>query len=115
MARKKEIEELKERLIARRNSLRSALDGDMDRLKAEAGEVGDFGDAARDSTSDDIAAGLVELGTGEILKIDTALDKCKIGKFGKCEDCERPIPMPRLQALPYAACCIGCQSARETE
>jgi DnaK suppressor protein len=35
------------------------------------------------------------------------------GKYGLCETCEENIPLARLQALPYATLCIGCQ--RESE
>ncbi len=33
--------------------------------------------------------------------------------FGVCEDCNEDIPMPRLQAMPYAQLCVACQSKRD--
>jgi DnaK suppressor protein len=35
------------------------------------------------------------------------------GTYGACDGCEKPIPLARLQALPYATMCIDCQ--RESE
>jgi DnaK suppressor protein len=32
------------------------------------------------------------------------------GGYGICEDCSRPIGEERLQALPDATRCVGCQS-----
>jgi DnaK suppressor protein len=33
--------------------------------------------------------------------------------FGLCQDCEEPIASKRLQLMPYAVLCPGCQSRRE--
>lgn len=33
--------------------------------------------------------------------------------FGRCEDCGDEIDLARLEAVPYAAACIGCQVERE--
>ena len=30
------------------------------------------------------------------------------GTFGRCEECQGPIPKPRLQALPYTRHCVAC-------
>jgi DnaK suppressor protein len=45
-----------------------------------------------------------------ILEIDRALVKIEAGTYGRCEQCGRPIPQARLQALPYAALCVACKS-----
>jgi DnaK suppressor protein len=45
-----------------------------------------------------------------ILEIDRALAKIDAGSYGRCEQCGRPIPEARLQALPYAALCVSCKS-----
>lgn len=43
-------------------------------------------------------------------EIDRALAKIEAGTYGLCEQCGRPIPEARLQALPYAALCVSCKS-----
>src|SRR5512138_3383836 len=39
-------------------------------------------------------------------KLDTAPDD-----FGLCEECEEPIAARRLELVPYARLCPGCQAA----
>jgi DnaK suppressor protein len=45
-----------------------------------------------------------------ILEIDRAMVKIEAGTYGRCEQCGRPIPQARLQALPYASLCVACKS-----
>ena len=41
-------------------------------------------------------------------EITAALQRIEIGSFGLCEECKKPIPKTRLQALPYARYCVEC-------
>src|SRR4051794_26354906 len=41
--------------------------------------------------------------------IEAALDRLEAGEYGNCQRCGRPIPVERLELLPYARCCVGCQ------
>lgn len=43
--------------------------------------------------------------------VDAALARLDAGTFGRCLRCGKPIPDGRLEALPWAAHCIDCQSA----
>jgi len=43
--------------------------------------------------------------------VDAALVRLDAGAFGTCLRCGKPIPDGRLEALPWAAHCIDCQSA----
>jgi RNA polymerase-binding transcription factor len=43
--------------------------------------------------------------------VDAALARLDDGSFGACLRCGRPIADGRLEALPWAAHCIDCQSA----
>ena len=45
--------------------------------------------------------------------IESALERIKDGSFGICVDCEGPIRLKRLQALPWASHCIECQEQSE--
>ncbi|MBI5585654.1 MAG: TraR/DksA family transcriptional regulator [Deltaproteobacteria bacterium] len=49
----------------------------------------------------------------EIEAIELALNKLDSGKFGRCEECGEPIPLKRLQVLPWARLCR--QDAEEME
>jgi DnaK suppressor protein len=35
------------------------------------------------------------------------------GRYGRCRSCDEPIGTERLQAVPWAALCMACQSAGE--
>ena len=47
-------------------------------------------------------------------QIDNALERMRDGNYGACEGCTKPIPLARLQALPYATTCIDCQRELES-
>jgi len=114
MARKDAIINLHQVLIKRRDALRKALAGDLSMLKELREQTsGDVIDFALDSAQDEINSQLAEVESRELARIDTALDRLRAGEYGVCEGCSNNIPLARLQALPYATLCIGCQ--REAE
>jgi RNA polymerase-binding transcription factor len=47
--------------------------------------------------------------------IDAALDRINHGRYGICGRCGGPIAVERLNALPTAELCIGCQRRRERD
>jgi len=114
MARKDALKSLKDVLITRRDALKRALAGDLSALKDLAEQTkGDVVDVALDSAQDEISSQLAEVESRELGSIDQALDRMKDGTYGKCEGCNSNIPLARLQALPYATCCIECQRKLE--
>lgn len=48
-----------------------------------------------------------------IAEIDAALARVEDGTYGECEECENPIPIARLRAIPTARRCVECQAAEE--
>src|SRR5438309_11947730 len=58
-------------------------------------------DLGSDYVERDVALSLLET-EGQLLEqIKTALGRIEQGTFGRCEECQRPIPVDRLQAVPY--------------
>ena len=47
----------------------------------------------------------------QLAQVDAALARLDEGTFGRCTRCGRDIAPDRLDALPWAAHCIDCQSA----
>lgn len=47
--------------------------------------------------------------------VDAALARLDAGTFGICLRCDRPIAAARLEALPWAAHCIECQTLVDRE
>ena len=43
-----------------------------------------------------------------LTQIDHALVLIKKKKYGNCENCQNPIPVARLEALPYSTNCKDC-------
>ena len=116
MARKDAIKTLNEVLVKRRDALRKALAGDLSLLKELREQTkGDVVDFALDSAQDEISSQLAEVESRELGNISNALEKMREGTYGDCEGCSSPIPLGRLQALPYATCCIKCQRELEKQ
>lgn len=115
MARKDALLRLSSRLIARRDALRKALDGDLDSLRElrASHDVGDSVDAAVDSANDEISSQIAEIESRELGQIEHALARIADGQYGLCEYCGNKIAVARLNALPYTNSCIDCQREQE--
>ena len=48
-----------------------------------------------------------------LAQIDAAIQRHKTGTYGRCAGCGEEIPLPRLQALPFAQRCAPCQEELE--
>jgi DnaK suppressor protein len=115
MSRKDAINQLREQLIRRRDALHRALEGDLSLLRELHQErTGDIMDAAADAVQDELNSQLIEAESRELGEINSALDRIKQRTYGDCETCEKPIPLTRLRAIPYAVDCIGCRRKAES-
>jgi DnaK suppressor protein len=114
--RKEAIMKLRQVLIKRRDALRRALAGDLSSLKELREQSGgDLVDFALDSAQDEISSQLAEVESRELALIEQALERMRHGTYGVCEVTGRPIPLARLQALPYATMCIEAQREAERQ
>ena len=50
-----------------------------------------------------------------LAQVNAALDRMDDGTYGICQRCGRPINEERLEAFPYVAFCIDCQTLIERE
>lgn len=114
MAKKDALLRVQARLVARRDALRKALSGDMDAYREYAAmQVGDSVDAAVETANDEISSQLVELESRELGQIENAIERLRLGVYGRCEYCSEKIAEARLNALPYTNTCIDCQRENE--
>jgi DnaK suppressor protein len=115
MARKDALLRLHARLVARRDALRKALNGDFESYRELAAQdvVGDNVDAAVDTANEEISSQLVEIESRELGQIEHALKRIVQGVYGRCEYCGGKIAEARLNALPYTNSCIECQRENE--
>lgn len=55
----------------------------------------------------------IEQNTLDLLsKANRALERVEAGTYGICESCGKPIPVERLNVLPYSTLCVECASRR---
>jgi DnaK suppressor protein len=84
--------------------LRTAVDG---------ARVVEQQDGSPGESSDDLDTALVQMKSETLARVELALRRLEDGTYGDCAECGRPIPTPRLQALPFAVRCAPCEGARE--
>ena len=46
---------------------------------------------------------------GQLLEVESALDRLNSGEYGACANCGTSISSKRLQALPWATHCVDCK------
>ncbi|MEU0675547.1 TraR/DksA C4-type zinc finger protein [Streptomyces sp. NPDC006172] len=44
-----------------------------------------------------------------LTEIEAAFDRLQDGSYGTCRTCTKPIPVERLEILPYTPLCVPCQ------
>ena len=71
------------------------------------------GGVFKGAAQDEISSQLVEVESRELSQIEDALNRLRDGRYGECEQCDKPIPLARLQAVPYAISCIECARKQE--
>jgi DnaK suppressor protein len=111
-----QLEKMRNLLVTRRSRLlgnsRSKL-GEVEELGTDSG--GDSADRAAVSLDRDIMVDSAARETKEIRDIEAALAKIDAGTYGICDECNVPIPMARLEYMPNAQFCIGCQEKLESQ
>ena len=70
-------------------------------------------DMAADTYERELSMDLVSSEQEILYQIDDALKRLDDGSYGICQQCNTPITMSRLKAVPYASLCIGCQRVKE--
>jgi len=70
-------------------------------------------DMAADTYERELSMDLVSSEQQILYQIDDALKRLDDGSYGICQQCNNPITMSRLKAVPYASLCISCQRTKE--
>ena len=118
---KKEIEELKEKLLSERKDLQAQYDeleelsfgSNQSDLSGEMGFDEEYADAGTATFERERDLSLVNNLRDLMERIDKALAKIDEGTYGLCDRCGKPIEKLRLKALPYANLCIKDKQAEE--
>lgn len=102
-------EKYREMLLTKRSDMMAGLGMKFDTL-AKMGRVAEE-DQAQLTHDESVSLSLNRLDYMQLRLIEAALDRLNAGDFGTCLGCEEPIPRKRLQALPWARYCVGCQES----
>jgi DnaK suppressor protein len=117
------LEGVRESLVARREEIQAEVDRMATEVRWLGGdqedESGGLGNHLADEGSDvteqerltTISADLQDV----LRQIDGALGRIDNGGYGTCQRCGQPINPERLEAFPYVAFCIDCQTILERE
>ena len=114
MASRKQIDELKEILIKRKQTIESNIQDSKDNISKlkdmDCKDELDFAEASSDSFTSEIIA--VQQ-SDELGEIKTALEAIENGEYGICQMCDEDISIGRLKAKPFARYCTPCREIYE--
>ena len=79
-----------------------------------SGHVLHMADVATDMYDREFNLGLASNEREVLHKIELALKRIEDKSFGLCVECDKSIPIMRLNAIPYAETCLKCQEKIET-
>jgi len=114
-----ELARIKSVLLERRRQLLSDIQSQQDADSGNASEASapssHLADLGSDREASDINLGRREAEVTEIQEIDDAMERIRVGSFGRCETCRKAIGRERLLAIPYALLCLPCKKEEESE
>jgi len=106
--------QLKQRFMAVREEIsKELIKSDNEHYIDLAGKVHDLEEESVADLLADLQLATIDRGINEIRDIDAALLRIAHGSFGVCTECDEPIDLKRLQALPTAKRCQRCQAVYE--
>ncbi|RLA77515.1 MAG: RNA polymerase-binding protein DksA [Epsilonproteobacteria bacterium] len=114
MPSSKQINDLKEMLIKRRDVIQSNIDDNIDNISklndCDCKDDLDFAEASSDSFT---AGVIVNQQKQELKEINEAIESIKNKTYGICEMCDEIIAIGRLKAKPFAKFCTDCREIHE--
>ena len=113
---KKDLERFKGRLLQIKNQILRTLEGTSTEVKSADDSKG-YSQHQADEGSADFDRTIALQLTGKemvILKqVNRALEKIEENSYGICDYSKKPIPLPRLEAIPYAIMTVDVQEKFE--
>ncbi|MDX1630868.1 MAG: TraR/DksA family transcriptional regulator [Thermoanaerobaculia bacterium] len=107
-------EAVRERLQTRREEILDLYESDVKAGQAASNaETDDLVDRANNAYRRELLFSLSSGERTELIRIEDALNRIDEGFYGSCIHCERPIGVPRLEAMPAARYCVECQELDE--
>lgn len=116
MANAKQIEELKQVLLERKESITNSINDSRESINSlknsECNDEFDYAEVSSDSFKEGIIANQQ---IKELKEIEEALKRIQVGTYGVCDMCDESIAIGRLRAKPFAKFCTPCREIYEVE
>jgi RNA polymerase-binding protein DksA len=103
-----ELEQHRERLqstIAHHDIGNSSLTEETGELMSSSSD-NHLADTASETYEREFDEGLEEDAQAQLREVEGALERIDDGTFGTCSSCGKPIPVERLEAVPWTTLCI---------
>jgi len=112
--RERVIQEIKQKLLAQRESLLKEAEATLSSLPDEI-NFPDMGDQASAETDRNFILRLRDRERMLLKKIDETIERIERNEYGICEECGCEIGLKRLEARPVTTLCIECKTRQEEE
>ena len=118
---KQQLKEFRELLLAERmkfaGEIRSIARDASKSPRDASGDLSSYtvhmADMSADTYERELSADLASTEQQVLYQIDEALKRMDEGAYGICRQCNKPISLSRLKAVPYASLCIECRRSEE--
>jgi DnaK suppressor protein len=100
---------------ALQEKLRELLQPSAERESIKVETFPELFDQLSSAANRELAIHLVDRNARLVREVEAALARLEDGTYGLCESCEEPIPIKRLDAMPWARLCVACQTRYEAQ
>jgi DnaK suppressor protein len=102
-----EFEALRQVLLTKREELNTRIEQLRREILMDQEPEDEAGLAARNSSAG-MAIANMEREMHTLREVDLSLRRMETGEYGVCGVCEEPIPVARLNAIPWTRRCVQC-------
>jgi DnaK suppressor protein len=111
---KRKAEAFKKKLLAKQTELLKLVSkSEQDGREADEEATQDIADKAANSYTKEFLFHQSDDNRRILLLVNEALNRIKTSSFGLCTACQEEVQPKRLEAVPWARHCIGCQEKQE--
>ena len=111
---KKKVAVFRDRLEVKKEEILETFTKNKNYGKEADGEPSqDIADKAANSYTKEFLFSLSNSERQLLKQVDEALSRIEDRRYGVCASCEDSLNLKRLQAVPWATLCIGCQEKQE--
>ena len=111
---KKKVEQYKEELLAKQAELLHAVaTSEQDGREADEEATQDIADKAANSYTKEFLFHRSDENRRVLQLVDEALERIRMGAYGRCLACGVEVQTKRLEAVPWACHCFECQDKQD--